>query len=142
MENFSTVLSSTIPSGTYFSKGHTWVRKNIYGLIKIGLDKYIIESMNNPGISLLAGMNENIKRGDAIFKLIKGTNKLVLPSPVTCKIKFINPGISWKSITDPFEDDWIVLALSPEFIVEKNDLLNCRKYEQWIYSEINKTYKH
>ncbi len=141
MENFSTVTKYDVPVGTYLSRYHTWVRKNIYGLIKLGIDEFIVRKMDSPQVIPAVEIDKDIKLGDALFEIKNSNRKLILFSPINCKIKFINPGILCKNINDPYVDDWIVLAVSPDFAEYKKNLLTFREYVKSMGQEIHKNLK-
>ncbi len=84
MVNFSTGFKYDVPAGTYFSRQHTWVWKNIYCLIKIGVDGFIVQTMYNPEVIPAAEIDMNIKLGDALFGIKSSDRKMILSSPVNC----------------------------------------------------------
>ena len=141
MKILSTGAKYRVPSGTYFSKGHTWIRKNIYGLIKIGVDDFIVKSLDEARVISVLGTGSNIKKGDPIFELSGNAGRLILYSPINCKIAFNNPGIIGKINEDPYEDDWITLALCPDFINIKDGLLSSEEYTKWIEQEVHHVVK-
>ncbi len=124
---------------TYFSREHIWIRKNIYGLVKLGVDDYAVHSLCNPGVKLLISAVCYIRKGDNLFELEGKSGRLTLYSPIDCKIEFSNPVITWEIIDDPYNDDWIALVLFTGYIYEKNNLFNRDEYTKWLERQYNQS---
>jgi len=118
----------------YFSKGHTWVQKNIYGLIKFGItdywtihygELYIVEIVNTPKV---------IKADDEIIQLKCGIESIIIPSPLSGVLMFINPNIKGRKIVEPFHEDWIGLIKANDFIQGRAKMVNANVYAKQLNS--------
>ena len=54
-----------IPADIYFSKGHTWLKKNRDGLISIGIDEFAASALGKLSILNYADEGKQLKRGDS-----------------------------------------------------------------------------
>jgi glycine cleavage system H protein len=133
--DFNTI---SVPRDIYISKGHTWAKKNEYGLIKIGVDDFVVKSLGNFSITKIIEPGSSIKKGDIIFEGNSNSHHFKFRSPVDGEIKFINPGIIGKKMTDPYGDDWSVLMLAPEYDVNKYQLFSGEELKFWMKKEFKR----
>jgi glycine cleavage system H protein len=127
-----------VPGDIFISKGHTWAKKNEYGLIKIGVDDFIIKSLGNFSVSKIAEPGTSIKKGDVIFEGISNGNNFQFRSPVDGEVKFTNPNILGKKIHDPYGDDWSILMLAPEYEIGKYQLFSGDEVKTWMKKEFKR----
>lgn len=131
----------SVPNDIYISKGHTWAKKNEYGLIKIGVDDFVLKSLGNFSISKVTEPGTAIKKGDIIFEGNSNSHHFKFRSPVDGEIKFTNPGIIGKKIKDPYGDDWGILMLSPEYDDNKLQLIAGEELKSWIKKEFKRLHE-
>lgn len=110
----------TIPSNLFFSKGHTWLKKNKDGLLEIGVDPFGTTALGALSIQKCAESGEEIKRGSMIFEGSYGNKTVKFLSPVNGIVKSINTDIIGKEISDPYKD-WGVQLISKDS-TENGDL--------------------
>lgn len=127
-----------VPADIFISKGHTWAKKNEYGLIKIGVDDFVIKSLGNFSVSNIADPGTNVKKGDVIFEGISNGNNVKFRSPVDGEVKFTNPNIVGKLIHDPYGDDWSILMLAPEYEISKYQLYSGDAVKTWMKKEFRR----
>lgn len=89
--------SIAVPKGFYFTKGHTWLKTEMNGDVKIGIDDFINKISGAFRVTLLKNAGEKVKVGEQIVKLETGKNKIILPSPVEGKIVSVNS----EAVTNP-----------------------------------------
>ena len=126
------------PLEIFLSKGHTWAQKNDYGLIKIGIDEFILKALGKIAIVKTAETGQIVKKGDVIFEAAVDDKVLNFYSPVQGTIKFINPAILNKKITDPYGDDWGVLMASENFSEVKNSLFTGIEIKKFLGNEFSR----
>jgi len=108
----------TVPADSYISKGHTWAELQSNGLIKVGVDEFILKSIGKFLVTNLAKTGTVVKKGDVIIDAKLGDKSLSFRSPVDGTVSFINDDLVGKTISDPFGEDWGVLVTPINF--EKN----------------------
>ncbi len=126
------------PLGLLLSKGHTWVQKNEYGLLKVGVDDFIMKALGALKIQSVAAENSVIKKGDAIMEGMIGDKKVSFRSPVTGTVKLINQKIVNNNITDPYGDDWGLLIVPKDFQTDLTSLMSESNAVKWMKEEFRK----
>ena len=110
-----------IPKGTYFLNTHVWVRKNIYGLILIGIE---LPKHNNLTITKVVDTGTIVKTNDFIFSATTETGSIQFSSPINGIIKFVNPDIVSRKIVEWYENDWVALILAYNYLKDRKLLLS------------------
>jgi glycine cleavage system H lipoate-binding protein len=111
-------ISVTIPADSYVSKGHTWAELLGNGLIKIGVDEFILKSVGKFMVTNLIKPGTVVKKGDVIIEAKLGDKNLAFRSPVDGTVNFINDDLVGKTVSDPYGEDWGVMVTPINF--EKN----------------------
>lgn len=119
-----------IPNGVYFSNNNLWVRKNIYGLIKVGINELALIQNKNLIIDKIVEIETTVKKGDFIFKAVSEKGITQYYSPINGLIKFINPNLQRKKIRDPYENDWIIIMLAENFTKDKCSLFSVENFKK------------
>ena len=128
----------SVPDDIFVSKGHTWAKKNEYGLIKIGIDDFIVKTLGNFKVTRISEPGTSVKKGDVIFEGSSNGNSFQFRSPVDGEIKFTNPRIVGKIINDPYGDDWSILMLAPEYEISKYKLFSGNEVRTWMKKEFKR----
>jgi glycine cleavage system H lipoate-binding protein len=105
-------VSVSFPADTYISKGHTWAEIQGNGLIKVGVDDFVLKSVGKFIVTKLARKGSLVKKGDPIIEAKLGEKSIAFRSPIDGTVGFINDDLIGKSISDPYGEDWGVI-LSP-----------------------------
>ena len=82
--------SFPIPSNIFFSKGHTWLKRNNDGLISIGIDEFGMMALGALSILNCAPVGKELKRGEMIFEGAYGNKKVKFLSPINGIVKSVN----------------------------------------------------
>ncbi len=101
----------TVPSNLFFSKGHTWLKKNIDGLIEIGIDPFGTTALGPLLIQKCVISGKELTRGEMIFEGSYGNKTVKFLSPINGIVKTINADIIGKKISNPYEA-WGVKMIS------------------------------
>jgi glycine cleavage system H protein len=126
------------PLAIFLSKGHTWAKKNEDGLIKIGIDEFILKALGKVAIIKTAEAGQTVQQGDVLFEAAVNNRVISFRSPVRGTVKFINPMILNKKITDPYGDDWGVVLSSDNFSEEKNSLFTGAEIKKFLKEEFSR----
>ena len=108
------------PPGTCFSKEHAWVRKNIYGLVKVGIDQFINVLLTDVSVSDIVEGNTYLRKGDIIFEPQSTMKKIKILLSINGTLKFVKSGITCKKIIDPKENYRITRLAADDFIEDNN----------------------
>jgi glycine cleavage system H protein len=126
------------PLDIFLSKGHTWAQKSETGLVKIGIDEFIVNALGKIAFNKTAQVGQSIKKGDVLFESTVDNKTLSFRSPVQGTVKFINPIILNKRITDPYGDDWGVLLASENFFENKESLVTGNEIKNFLKEEFSR----
>jgi glycine cleavage system H lipoate-binding protein len=111
-------ISVSVPADSYVSKGHTWAELQGNGLIKVGVDEFILKSVGRFIVTSIARPGTLLKKGDTVIDAKFGDKQFSFRSPVDGTISFINDELVGKAIADPYGEDWGVMVTPINF--EKN----------------------
>jgi glycine cleavage system H lipoate-binding protein len=126
--------SFTIPSNVFFSKGHTWLKKNSDGLISIGIDEFGTIALGTLSILDCAEVGTELKRGEMIFQGAYGNKNVKFLSPINGMVKSVNSNIIGKKISNPYET-WGVQIVSKDFSENQKRFLSGIEASNWIKKE-------
>jgi glycine cleavage system H protein len=130
-------MSFAIPSNTFFSKGHTWLRKNSDGLISIGIDELGSMALGTLSILNCVPVGQDLKRGEMIFEGAYGNKIVKFLSPINGIVKSVNENILGKKISNPYET-WGVQLISNEFSESMKLFLSGSEALNWMKKEFIK----
>ncbi|MBU1097479.1 MAG: hypothetical protein CVV23_13295 [Ignavibacteriae bacterium HGW-Ignavibacteriae-2] len=127
----------TIPKNIFFSKGHTWLKRNTDELIDIGIDTFGTIALGTLSILKFAEVGKELKRGEMIFEGSYGNKIVKFPSPVNGIVKSVNTNIIGKIISDPYET-WGVQLISKDLPGNRNIFLSGSEASNWMKKEFIK----
>jgi glycine cleavage system H lipoate-binding protein len=128
-------ISVTVPADSYVSKGHTWAELLGNGLIKIGVDEFILKSLGKFMVTNLVKSGSVIKNGDVIIQAKLGDKNLSFRSPVDGTVNFVNDDLIGKTLSDPYGDDWGVMVTPINFEKNASSLKANEKVVEWMKNE-------
>ena len=126
------------PLDIFLSKGHTWAQKSDSGLIKVGIDEFVLNALGKVAIIKTAEVGQSVKKGDVLFESSVDNKNLTFRSPVHGTVKFINPIILNKKITDPYGDDWGLLLASEDFSEVKDSMITGANIKKFLRDEFSR----
>jgi glycine cleavage system H lipoate-binding protein len=127
-------MSFAIPSNTFFSKGHTWLRKNSDGLISIGIDEFGSMALGTLSILNCVPVGQDLKRGEMIFEGAYGNKIVKFLSPINGIVKSVNDNILGNKISNPYET-WGVQLASKDFSKNQKSFMIGTEASNWIKKE-------
>ena len=125
----------TIPADSYVSRGHTWVELQSNGLMKIGIDEFILKSVGKFLVTNLVKTGTAVKKGDIIIEAKLGDKYLSFRSPVDGTVNFVNDDLIGKTISDPFGNDWGIMVTPVNFEKNAASLKANEKVIGWMKNE-------
>ncbi len=122
-----------LPDDFYYSKGHTWVKKENEDKINIGLDGFVLNALGNVTLKNFAEPGTKITKGDAIFEGTVNNVNIKFRSPVDGIVTGINQE---NQVKDP--NSWC-LSLKPlNFKENLAGLIPSLQAHKWIKSEFKR----
>lgn len=82
-----------VPAGIFISSAHTWLRLELNGLVRIGVDDFTQKILGKIDSIALPNKGQKIKKGDPLFSITQKTNTITFPAPVSGKIVAINTAL-------------------------------------------------
>jgi glycine cleavage system H protein len=126
-----------IPTNIFFSKGHTWLKKNKDGIIDIGIDAFGTTALGTLSILKCAEVGKELRRGEMIFEGAYGNKIIKFQSPVNGIVKSVNANIIGNKIFEPYET-WGVQLISKDFPENRELFLSGREALNWMEKEFIK----
>ena len=128
-------LSVTVPADSYVSRGHTWAELQGNGMLKIGIDEFVLKSMGKFVVTNITKAGTLLKKGDIIIEAKLGDKDLNFRSPVDGTINFVNDDLIGKVISDPYGEDWGIMVLPVNFETNAASLKVNEKVIDWMKNE-------
>jgi glycine cleavage system H lipoate-binding protein len=128
-------ISVTVPADSYVSKGHTWAELQGNGLIKVGVDEFILKSVGRFIVTSIVKPGTLLKKGDPVMQAKLGDKSFSLRSPVDGTVSFINDELIGKAIADPYGEDWGVMVTPVNFEKNAASLKANERVVDWMKSE-------
>ena len=126
------------PEGFYFSQGHTWAKEDEYGMVKVGVDDFILKALGKFKYHQTAAPGSKIKKGDVIFEGGRGKDTFKFRSPVDGIVRMANSSVIGINLTEPYENSWGILVEPNNFATNKASLISGSKISEWMKEEFNR----
>ena len=127
-----------IPRGLYFDKTHTWAFMKKDGLVKIGIDDFLLHVTGLLSKVEMKNTGDKIKKGEHLLTIIQQGKHLKIYSPVTGTITAQNKDLMTHSgllNSAPFTDGWIYTIEPTNWLLEIQFLNMADKYATWLKDE-------
>lgn len=101
-------VSKQVSSDVLFAPNHVWLQGE-NGETRVGIDQLLLMSLGDVD-SVKVHPTGNVKEGDLLFTMKRGSRKISLKSPVAGKIKKINSALLENPsdiIANPYKNGWI-----------------------------------
>lgn len=121
------------PKEALISTGHIWLQQIQNGLLKLGIDEFVLKAFGKLNLIPLKNEGEQINKGEPFLKAVFGNRTVVFRAPVDGKISFVNKNLSNKVVEDCYGDDWAVTIEPKSFNIsnfkKSNDAI------KWLHEE-------
>jgi glycine cleavage system H lipoate-binding protein len=101
------------PQGYYLHQGHTWVRMESDGEVRIGLDAFASQLLGNLDTVVLPLMGKTLVRGEGALGVGRETWRTDLPAPVSGVVTAANARVLERPDLveeDPYGEGWLLMA--------------------------------
>jgi len=99
-----------VPAGIFFAPTHTWVRIDLNGLARVGIDDFSQKILSKIESVVLPKKGQKVKKGDTLFTIQRGDQSLSFPAPISGVVVSVNPNledhIDYVNIK-PYELGWM-----------------------------------
>jgi glycine cleavage system H protein len=130
--------SFLFPKEIYLTKGHTWIRLMKDKLVKVGIDELVVKAFNNLQLIPLHNEGVMIKKGETLFEARNGKHRIKFVSPIDGEIKSVNKNLEFKTMDDPYFEDWGVTILPTSIDKELGLMKTGEKGLTWLKHEFNR----
>ncbi|MBC8185335.1 response regulator [candidate division KSB1 bacterium] len=83
-----------VPAGVFISPAHNWVKLELNGLVRIGIDDFTQKTLGKIDDLELPKAGLNIKKGEPLFTIKQGSYSMKIPSPVSGKVATVNTNLN------------------------------------------------
>ena len=99
-----------VPGGVYVSPEHSWVRIEMTGEGRIGLDDLVQKTLGSVSAIVLPEPGTTVRRGDPLFRLEVEGQQLAFASPLSGKVVHVNHDLDYQMDLmrlRPYDQGWI-----------------------------------
>jgi len=100
-----------LPQGYYYHPGHTWLKIEDGGTVRVGLDDFALRLIGPPDAIEAPLVGKPVEQGRGHIVVRRGENRAALLSPVTGVVTDINPQLRDQgSLANdaPYADGWVM----------------------------------
>jgi CheY-like chemotaxis protein len=130
-----------IPGGAFIAPGHTWVRIEPAGQVKVGIDDFANKALGAIGGVELPGAGQEVRCGQPLFSLTRGTERVTFLAPVTGKVLHLNSALvaePAKVGQSPYREGWICQIEPADLSSELADLRIGKPAVTWYGEELGR----
>lgn len=130
-----------VPAGVFVSRGHTWVKIELNGTVRIGVDDFMRKIIGNIDKVILPETGKKIIKGDYLFSIKSAKRSLDFISPISGTVTLINyehiEHPEWLE-KKPFELCWMCCIEPTNLSEELKNLYIGIDSVKWYQNEIEK----
>jgi len=129
-----------VPMGYYFHNGHTWVRIESGGYIRVGMDDFALKLLGKADAFDLPLMGKEFNKDEVGWGLRRGDNTADVISPVDGVVVEVNSELRDKpdlSNREPYSGGWLFMLRTPDVKKAAKVLMPDTESIQWFNTEID-----
>lgn len=129
-----------VPMGYYFHNGHTWIRIESGGYIRVGMDDFVQKLIGGADTYNLPLMGKELNRDNIGWGLRRKENNADVLSPVDGVIVEVNSKLREKpelAKHKPYEEGWLFMVHTPDVKSAAKKLMDDTNTMNWINGEVN-----
>jgi len=133
-----------VPGGAFIAPGHTWVRIEPDGQVRVGIDDFANKAMGNLGQTVLPEHGTQVKAGEALFSFKRNGEEIRFSSPVTGKVVEGNSELradASKVAHSPYKEGWVCRIQPADLTAELATLRIGKPVVAWYGEEIARLQK-
>ncbi len=133
--------SVSVPQGIYFDKTHTWAFMEKNGVVKIGIDDFLLHITGPLNRVKMCAPGEKIRKGEPAISIIRDGKQLTINAPISGTILSRNIQLIADSAplhSSPFQDGWIYTIEPSNWTRELQFLIMADTYKEWLKKEFSR----
>ncbi len=140
---FDDISGISLPVGYYFSRGHTWIKIEEDGMVRMGIDDFATRLLGPFDTLSSPLMGKKLIQGKAAITLARQGHKVSFVAPVNGVITEVNsharkkPGLISEA---PYTDGWILTLYCPDLKEELKHLLFMNSSKKFMDSAVTHLY--
>lgn len=136
----TTIKNIDFPKGLFLHPKHTWVQLLPSGMVKIGVDDFIVKAIGNVNRVILPAYGELLKKDKLAFAINQKERKLNLISPVVGQVVKVNSELLEKPdlFNDPYNKGWFVVVQPTNISSEIKSLKIADEAAVWLNAEMHR----
>ena len=128
-----------VPGGSFIAPGHTWVRIEPDGHVRVGIDDFANKALGLIGGVELPRPGTEVRRGEPLFAFKRGAETVRFLAPVGGKVLDANASVvtdSSRISHSPYKEGWVCRIEPSDLTAELATLLIGRPVVAWYGEEI------
>lgn len=133
-----------IPQGYYLHKGHTWIKIEEGGEVRIGLDDFALRLLGPLDMIDAPLIGKAVRQDRADIKMKRGSKTAKILSPLTGVVTAVNPDLREQgshATADPYSDGWIARIHSDTLRKDLKNLMIGDETTDFMQNEVAHLYK-
>ena len=129
------------PKGIYFDKTHTWAFMEKNGMVKIGLDEFLLHITGSLNKLILKNSGDSVQKGEALLSINQNGKQLTIYSPISGTVKYQNDLLVKDPTlinTSPFNEGWLYMIEPSNWLRENQFMFMADKYMEWLKFEFSR----
>jgi CheY-like chemotaxis protein len=130
-----------VPGGAFIAPGHTWVRIEPNGQIRIGIDDFARKALGPINEVLAPSFGRTIQRGETLFTLKHGSEFVHFAAPLSGRVTLENNSLQSDAAavgTSPYDRGWICMIQPSDLTRELPSLRIGKPVVAWYQEEIKR----
>ncbi|MBA3011468.1 MAG: glycine cleavage system protein H [Proteobacteria bacterium] len=141
---FEEISGIFLPMGYYFSQGHTWVKIEDNGMVRMGIDDFACKLLGKFDTLSCPLMGKRLTRGETALTLTRGGNRVSFLAPVNGVVTEVNaqvrnaPELIPKA---PYTQGWILTLYCPDLKQDLKHLFFMDTSEKFMTAAVSRLYE-
>ena len=133
----------SLPSGYYLHPGHTWIKIEDQGMVRMGIDDFAGKLLGKFDAVSTPLIGKKLTQGETAFTLSRDGHEVSFVSPVNGVITEVNARISSKPgliNDDPYTDGWVFILHCPTLKQDLKRLMFMDSSKGFMGESVNRLY--
>jgi glycine cleavage system H protein len=130
------VQSLAAPAGLFYGQGHTWLKLQDDGTLRVGIDDFLNHAMGSVDDLEFLSDGSEVKRGEPIARLKQDDVSVWVRSPVSGQLKTSHRNVDPTQLQhDPYGRGWLVELTSDNPAQDMSLMRIGRRVKDWFRDE-------
>ncbi|MDI6804714.1 MAG: hypothetical protein QME58_12880 [Bacteroidota bacterium] len=140
LATFAGIKDIDFPKGLFLHPKHTWVQLLPSGMVKIGVDDFIVKAIGNVNRVILPPYGELLKKDKPAFSINQKDKVLNFISPVAGQVVQLNSELlkNPELFSDPYDNGWFVVVQPSKISSEIKSLKLADEAVVWLNDEMHR----